>query len=175
MEYLKLYIMRKELQIKKHKLRGTHHFGVYMITCIPTGQRYIGSSWYSVSRRIDMHRSLLNRNKHSNTDMQKMYNIHGLDNFYFTTLEVCSKEMCIEREQYHMDDINPEFNIQRVAGLPTGNKNRLGKKFSPETLLKMSKSKKGKPNGCLGKTRSIETRNKISDSLKNRSAKLKNA
>jgi group I intron endonuclease len=53
-------------------------------------------------------------------------------------LEYCTAENAISREQYYIDLLKPEYNILTIAG------SRLGSKHSRETLLKMSKSAKGR-------------------------------
>jgi group I intron endonuclease len=73
---------------------------------------------------------------------------YGYDGFKLEILEYCSKEALIEREQFYIDSINPEYNILKVAGSTLGFKHSeaskdimsqlaQGRKFSPETLLKM--------------------------------------
>jgi group I intron endonuclease len=74
-------------------------------------------------------------------------------NYYYSgfrleILEYCSIEVLIERELLDIDSTTPEYNILRVAGSTTGFKHSeaskdlmsllgKGRKFSPETLLKM--------------------------------------
>jgi hypothetical protein len=48
------------------------------------------------------------------------------------------KEVLIEREQHYLDELDPFFNICKVAG------SVLGVKHSKETRRKMSKAQKGK-------------------------------
>jgi group I intron endonuclease len=73
---------------------------------------------------------------------------YGYDGFKLEILEYCSKEALIEREQFYIDSINPEYNILKVASSTLGFKHSeaskdimsqlaQGRKFSPETLLKM--------------------------------------
>ena len=60
---------------------------------------------------------------------------HGYENFNLEILEYCDKSILIEREQYYIDLIKPEYNILTKAG------SSLGFKHSPETLLKFKNRK----------------------------------
>lgn len=80
---------------------------------------------------------------------------YGLNNFTLEILEYCSKNIAIEREQFYLDLLKPEYNILKKAG------SRLGLKHSLLSKLKMSKS-------ALGRFVSKETRLKLSESLKDR-------
>jgi group I intron endonuclease len=56
---------------------------------------------------------------------------HGYDNFKLEILEHCEPSKVVEREQFYLDLLKPEYNIQKVAGSP------LGFKHSEETILKL--------------------------------------
>ena len=64
---------------------------------------------------------------------------HGYSNFKLEILEYCAPEECIEREQYYIDTLKPEYNILNVAG------STLGYKHTEETLAKF-KERKFSPN-----------------------------
>jgi len=74
---------------------------------------------------------------------------HGYSNFQLEILEYCTKENAISREQYYLDLLNPEYNLNTTAG------SRLGTKNSKESILKMSKSAQGRKH-------SEQTKNLIS-------------
>ena len=42
---------------------------------------------------------------------------YGHENFSLEILEYCDKKVIIEREQYYIDLIKPEYNIQSIAGI----------------------------------------------------------
>lgn len=46
-------------------------------------------------------------------------------------MEVCEKESLITREQHYINDLNPHFNICKIAG------SSLGRKVSEQTIIKM--------------------------------------
>jgi group I intron endonuclease len=47
-------------------------------------------------------------------------------------LEYCDRDKCIEREQYYIDLLRPEYNILQTAG------SRLGSQQSEETKAKIA-------------------------------------
>ena len=65
-------------------------------------------------------------------------------NLCLDILEYCDINILIEREQYYLDLLKPEYNILKVTG------NRLGSKQSEVTKIKISINNKGKQT-FLGK------------------------
>jgi hypothetical protein len=59
---------------------------------------------------------------------------YGYLNFSLEIIEYCEPNLLIEREQYYMDLLKPEYNICKVAG------STLGKKHTKETIEKMKLS-----------------------------------
>lgn len=84
--------------------------GIYLITNIVNGNRYIGSS-NNIRVRLWKHRALLRHNKHENAHLQNAWNKYGENSFVYSILEVCSKETRFEREQFYIDTLHPEYNI----------------------------------------------------------------
>jgi group I intron endonuclease len=73
----------------------------------------------------------------------------------FEILEYCDPQNVIEREQYYLDFLKPEYNILKIAGSSLGFKHtketlakmaviKLGKNFSKATRAKMAAAKLGK-------------------------------
>ena len=56
---------------------------------------------------------------------------HGYSKFKLEILEYCDQDSAVEREQYYIDLLNPEYNILKVAG------SLFGYKHTPESLEKM--------------------------------------
>nr|AMX22309.1 GIY-YIG endonuclease [Cryphonectria parasitica] len=83
-------------------------------------------------------------------------------NFTLEILEYCSKDMLIEREQYYLDLVNPEYNILKHAY------SLLGYKHSEENIAKFKLKKISEEHKELlssihtGKNVSEETRDKLS-------------
>lgn len=105
--------------------------GIYKIENQQDKKCYIGSA-VDVYGRKRTHFSSLSKNKHHSIYLQRAYNKYGKENFVFEIIEFCEKEKLIEREQYYLDMLNPEYNICKIAG------NCLGIKGSKESNLKKS-------------------------------------
>lgn len=75
------------------------------------------------------------------------------------TLEYCELSVLIEREQYYINLLNPEYNILKTAG------SLLGFRHSEETKAKMSTDRQDDKHPLFGKSHSEETKKKISESL----------
>jgi len=130
--------------------------GVYRWTNNLNGNSYVGSAvnlylrlkqYYALNlrKRIVIYNALLK---------------YGYANFKLEILEYCDPGKCIEREQYYIDLLKPEYNVLKTAG------SLLGFIHSKETRLKIASTMKGKKH-------SEEARAKMSDSQKavNRSGK----
>jgi len=93
----------------------------------------------------------------------------GYSKFKLDILEYCDPSTIIEREQYYIDLLNPEYNILKVAG------SLFGYKHSPESLKKMSEialnrsdeTKAKLREAALGKTynHTEETKIKLRDAI----------
>ena len=101
----------------KKSLKNT---GVYKITNLENGKFYIGSAAVSFSKRFSNHKCLLHLNKNPCIYLQRAYNKSKDKSFIFTILECCKKENCIIREQYHIDQHIPEYNVCKYANNSRG-------------------------------------------------------
>lgn len=45
---------------------------------------------------------------------------HGLQEFKLEILEYCDKIVTLEREQFYLDKLKPEYNLLKKAGSPFG-------------------------------------------------------
>lgn len=86
--------------------------GIYLITNVVSGNKYVGSS-RNIYDRAHSHRTKLVKGKHENIILQNAVTKHGIDNFTFTLIELCSEDSLLEREQYWIDKMNPKYNITR--------------------------------------------------------------
>jgi group I intron endonuclease len=82
---------------------------------------------------------------------------HGYSNFSLDILEYCEVDILIEREQYYLDILKPEYNILKAAN------SRIGSKHSLNTRALMSLKLKGENDPSLGKILSQEMRIKLSE------------
>jgi group I intron endonuclease len=154
------------------------------------GNTYIGSS-VNLGRRFRVYYDFSYLSVRINKSKSRIYSSilkHGYSNFQFPggrrratlgcprgleILEYCTKENAINREQYYIDLLKPEYNLNSIAG------SRLGSIHSEETRLKMSTSAQGRNhteetkklislatkginNPNFGKTHSEETKALIS-------------
>lgn len=89
--------------------------GIYQIENKVNSKVYIGSS-NNIERRWQKHKALLRHGKHQNSHLQAAWNKYGEDNFIFSIIELCSIDSLLDREQYFINMINPEYNQTLVAG-----------------------------------------------------------
>lgn len=150
---------------------GRRTTGVYCIENLFDGKRYVGSSSASILERPWKHLAELRRSKHGNFRLMRAWKFCGPNAFDISVLEFCPPEKCIEREQWWMDRLKPEYNINPTAGSPRGRKQRpesiektrrphLGRRASPEAREKMRLAALGHKR-CVGRVLSPETREKI--------------
>jgi len=72
---------------------------------------------------------------------------YGYSNFTLEILEYCDSSETIQRDQYYLDLLKPEYNILLTAG------SRLGSKHSEEAKAKISAAAVGNTNSTGGKGR----------------------
>lgn len=175
--------------------------GIYSIENIINHKKYIGQS-VNIKSRWMKHKSELNNNNHDNDYFQKAWNKYGEENFEFTILEECSKDMLNERECYYIDlynTMNRDYGYNLKSGGQDTNyvtedvKNKISKankkyyKEHPEAKIQCSENAykqwnnheikakiMGENNGMYGKTHSKEARQKISEAQKGHVSKYRN-
>lgn len=126
--------------------------GVYAITCLPSGRKYIGSS-ENVRERFYRHRYRLRSGQHHITALQLDWNEYGEDAFEFRVVLTCKKGERFAAEQAGIDEAlggglcyNPS---------PTA-ENARGYKLTPDQRVALSAALKGHAT-------SAETRRKIGE------------
>jgi group I intron endonuclease len=88
--------------------------GIYKIEA-PSGNFYIGSS-VKIERRFTQHRRDLRNKNHVNNLLQRSADKYGIASFKFEIIAVVFNiEDLTDIEQFVMDDLNPKYNISRVA------------------------------------------------------------
>jgi group I intron endonuclease len=167
--------------------------GVYEIVNITNNHRYVGSSKV-VNERWKCHtRSLIN-GKHHSQYLQRAWNLYGQTAFSFSIIEECPVDLLVEREQYFIDYLRPEYNIcprayssegrtmsdesrkkvseHSKSGTPEVRAKisaaRIGMKMSPETRAKMSAINKGRVYSQEAKLNMSKVQKGHSVSLKTR-------
>jgi group I intron endonuclease len=147
----------KYLILKENKNKS----GIYRWNNIVTGKSYIGSS-VNLAGRLRIYYSEKAMLSILSTRKSIIYSAilkHGYISFSLDILEYCDKNLLIEREQYYLDNLKPDYNILKIAN------SRLGSKQSEATKIKISISK-GKHSHFSGKMHTCESRKLISIGLK---------
>ena len=106
--------------------------GVYQITEVSTGRKYIGSS-VTIEKRWYRHLWSLRHGAHPNRFLQRVFDKGGEAGLSFSVLEETADTLA--REQAWILSTSPEMNLCPVAGAPMA-----GRKHSAETRELMSKS-----------------------------------
>jgi hypothetical protein len=152
---------------------------IYKISNNVNDKIYIGSA-VCFKKRYAQHKHHLLKNTHHNILLQNHVNKYGFDSIKFEVLENVLGNDLIIREQFYIDNLNPFFNIRRIAESMKGTKrtteqkarmSERSKEFiktnvnfkSEETRQKAVKTRKEK-----GWPVSEETKRKISESCKGR-------
>lgn len=153
----KIYINAKLL--KDDILKDNNQSGIYRWVNNLNGKTYVGSA-INLSKRLGSYfnEKELNKNPRPIQDALLKY---GHLNFTLEILEYCSKAKLLEREQFYIDLLIPDYNILKYAY------SLLGFKHSEETLEKLKtrivspEHKEILSSIHKGKLVSEETRNKL--------------
>lgn len=113
-----------------------HKSGVYLIKNNENGRCYVGSS-INISGRFYMYYSLYHITNRKDSTICKALLKYGYSKFSLEILEYCDPSILIEREQYYLDVLKPQYNVLKVAG------SSKGRKQTESAKLKISKSKTG--------------------------------
>jgi excinuclease UvrABC nuclease subunit len=111
--------------------------GIYKWTFSIDNKSYIGSST-NITNRIRKYYCLnhiTSKIIKSNSRIYRALYTHGHSNFNFEILEYCDRKSLINREQYYIDLLKPEYNICKTAG------SMLGFKHTEKTILKFKTRK----------------------------------
>ncbi len=143
--------------------------GIYMIKNKVNEKIYIGSS-VDIDNRLVHHINSLKRGDHHSIHLQRAWNLYGAENFTFETIEEVKRyeietdeefknRLVHVREQHYLDTLFPwkrkiGYNICSIADSPLG-------------IKRSEKTKEKLRIFFTGKTRSEETKQKISEGLKN--------
>lgn len=117
-----------------NKEKVGNNIGIYKITMFD--KVYVGSAAVSFLKRYNHHNYSLKNNKHKNAIMQRYFNKYGIDCFCFEVLEITTKDIILEREQFWINYLESHVlskNGLNINPLATG-----GNQFSKETIQKRS-------------------------------------
>ena len=139
--------------------------GIYKILNTQNGHFYIGST-VNFDSRWRRHKDSLMKNKHTNSHLQRAWNMYGKKSFVFEVVRICplNKGILMFFEQHYLDkfwDNNSLcYNVLRFAH------SALGYRHSDTTRKIMSEIQKGNKKN-LGHKRSEATRKNLSDIANN--------
>jgi len=142
--------------------------GVYMWTHIESGKKYVGSA-VDISKRMYYYYSIRYLTRYKTSHINNALLVHGYSAFSLTIFEYIdishlpkeeARKLILEREQLYINSLDPEYNINPIAG------SRLSSKASVETLAKISLALRGENHPMFGRTHSVETIAKMSKALK---------
>ncbi len=92
--------------------------GIYAIINVLNDKQYIGSTT-NLRRRWCEHRSHLRFQRSHNNHLKSAWNKYGGCAFTFRVLEnILDAKLLLEREQFWMDSLKPEYNLQPIAERP---------------------------------------------------------
>lgn len=145
--------------------------GVYALICKVNNKFYVGSSINLANRLLDyMQPAYLAQQ--TNRPILRAIVKYGIINFIYVVIETCHRTDTLQREQYWLDLLEPEYNLCKIAGTTQGvylseeTKAKLriallGKSHTLETRQLMSETRKGSNAYWFGKNHSEETRAKL--------------
>lgn len=137
--------------------------GIYIIKNIINKKVYVGST-IRFRKRFKEHLSGLLYNKHKNQKIQNHVNKYGINSISIEILEICEKDVLLEKEIFYAklyNSFDEGFNMADI----TRNKGRV---FTKEEKEKLSIRYKGINNPNYGKKHSQETKDYISFCNKNK-------
>jgi group I intron endonuclease len=110
----------RKLALKENRGKS----GIYKWTNKYTGKSYVGSA-VDLTKRLSQYYSQGYLKKELSKGSSAIYRAilkYGCSNFSLSILEYCDKGEIIEREQYYIDHLKPEYNLLPTAGSPLGYK-----------------------------------------------------
>ena len=127
--------------------------GIYRWTNLMNKKSYVGSA-NNITGRLRNYFSPSFLKREILKGKSKIVNAilkYGHSNFSLDIMEYCELNKLIEREQYYLDLLNPEYNILKKAGSSLGFKHSLvtilkmkGRKHTSEAKVKMKAKMKGR-------------------------------
>jgi group I intron endonuclease len=135
---------------------------VYKATNRINGKIYVGKTAHTLQERIAGH---LRASRLSY--FHKAIKKYGITSFDFSVIDTAEDESVLnQKEKYWIAYLNCK--VPNGYNLTDGGEGVLGMKHSEEARARMSLTRKGRPSPTKGKSPSLETRRKISQSLTGR-------
>jgi hypothetical protein len=110
---------------------------------------YIGSS-VNLNKRLREYLNINYLEQNLSMGICRALLKYGYSNFQFEILEYCECSKCLEREDYYLNLLNPEYNVSRKAGAPMYG--RLHSEESKKKKYRKQLKKKGENHHfCIGR------------------------
>lgn len=123
--------------------------GIYIITNLITGKRYIGQS-IDIARRFHDHRCISHEsNRHLKYALAK----YGKENFKYEILEECAESELDEKERYYIEKMQPEY-------MTNGGQDSL-RRYPDEVRKKISEKAKEQWNNMSDEDKKIRIANNL--------------
>lgn len=149
--------------------------GIYQIKHRDSTRRYIGSS-KQIEFRWSCHIWDLDRGVHVNLFLQNLWNKYGKDAFEFSIVEYCPESELLRIEQCWIDSIPVPDRINISLSTVGGMRGRHHTEEAKQKMREANTGQKRPPRSDmtrqrmsesrLGKTKSTETKQKMSESMK---------
>jgi group I intron endonuclease len=141
------------------KLKGQS--GVYLFINNITNDLYVGSS-ITLSKRMSTHFYHANSSKDTKIVLYRAIRKYKLENFSLAILEFCGSDIivCSDLEQKWIDYYKPRYNVLKIAGSSSGFRHSI------DTINKLKELFKKENHPKYGSVSSLETRQAISDGIK---------
>ena len=97
------YISKPVLEMVKRVLQNTTSSGIYKITCLKTGEIYIGKSTDIKSRWQQHCKSAFNCGTIAHSLLHTKMKQHGIEQFTFEVVEQVPKDQLSEREKFYIN------------------------------------------------------------------------
>lgn len=143
--------------------------GIYVITHVASGRKYVGSA-VDIRSRWRVHKCELRKQKHHSPKLQNAWRRYGEDAFSFEVVELISDlHGLIPAEQKWMDSLKPFYNCRPRAG------SQLGLKLSPETRERISRVQRGRKASAETRARmsKAQTGRRHTEETKRKLSKMK--
>ncbi|HEV2461949.1 MAG TPA: GIY-YIG nuclease family protein [Ktedonobacterales bacterium] len=94
--------------------KATMNTGIYVMTCLETGNQYIGQS-IDIAGRWSAHRTDLRGGRHRSQLWQDEWVAYGPDAFTWEVLEAVSDVRTLNaREQHYLNGMQPAYNLSQT-------------------------------------------------------------
>jgi len=156
--------------------------GIYQWTHLESGKTYIGSA-VNLSKRVSKYFTIKFITRYKKSHINNALSLYSYSAFSFSIVEYInienlskaeSRKLILEREQYYINTLEPEFNILKIAGSSLGYKHteesleKLRIPRTEEAKLNISLALRGDKNPNFGKAKTEEHKEKLSQANKGR-------